>query len=112
MTGEQRGRVASYGLGFLRIERGDNGSREFVLVAGGNASAGRDELAGEWLEVFHVRAENHGFFRKNGLARVLSAGGSKAFPDDDHVGMGGPIAKFAGGVDDEYTAVVTNRRGP
>ena len=54
-------------------------------------------MAGERLEIIHVRAENERLAGEDGLGGILAAGGEKGFPDDDRIRVGGPGGELAGG---------------
>ena len=102
--------VAGHRLGFRWIERGDDGIAQAVFIEGADAAVRRDEVIRERLEVFHVRAEDHGFPRNDRLTGLLSAGGVEAFSDDHHIRVRRPIAQLAGGIDEENVAALTVRR--
>jgi hypothetical protein len=86
---------------FFSDESGLDGGDEFVRIAGKPASIGGNELAGERLEVFHVRPEDEWLAGKDGLRWILTTGGEETFTDDHGIRMGRPVTQLAGGIDDK-----------
>lgn len=67
-----------------------DGGGDFPGVAGEQRASSSVEVFDEGLEVFHVGTEDQGFVGQDGLGGVLTSGGEEGFPDDDHIGVGGP----------------------
>ena len=89
-------------MGFVRIEGAADGGDELCVIVGSNAGIGGDEPSGKWLEVFHVRTKDHRMLGKNRLGRILPAFGEETFSDDHRIGVCGPVAQFAGGIDEKH----------
>ncbi len=68
-----------------RVERATDGGGDFLVVTGKQGSFGSEEVTDEGLEIFHMRAEDKGFFSKDGFGWILSAGGEEGFSDNNDI---------------------------